>query len=312
MNPASAAHSRALQYLLFAAALMPFYLLPLWAGLFSAKYSFTGQQLGMLLSADMAFGTAASLLARLWIHRLPWRPPLITAILFAGIANFFCVYSSDFATLLSLRCLAGFAAGSMMAFPYASLASYENPDREFSLALALQVFLGAGALLLVSHFDADGNDDLGFVLCSICALLPLMFITSCPNRNPGLSVESETSNTPAPLSLFLVLALTAVCLFFTALTAIWVFMERLGSELGINNSLVASILALGLLFSFVGAISPSLAISYLQRHTLLKLAYVFLLVSIVGTGLSSLVVIFALSIAVYNFFYSFMIPLQTA
>ncbi len=312
MNPASAASSRALQYLLFAVALLPFYLLPLWAGVFSSEFNFSGTRLGLLLAADMAFGTLASLLARSWIHRWRWKPVLVGAILITFFSNLACVVITTYAGLLFLRGLAGFGAGTMMAFPYASLASYENPVREFSLALALQVCLGAIALLLVAKLDPGGSEGTGFYLCAAAALLPIFLVTSCPARNPAVSVDAYTAAVEQPLSMFLLLALGAVCLFFTALTAIWIFMERLGSEIGIGSSLVASILALGLLFSFAGAVTPSLAIAFTSRKTLVLVAYACLLVSIMGTGLSSLALVFALSIIIYNFFYSFVIPLQTA
>ena len=312
MNPASTASSRALQYLLFAVALLPFYLLPLWAGVFYNEFKFSGSQLGLLLAADMALGTLASLLARTWIHRWQWKPVLVGAILITSLSNLACVTTTAYTGLLMLRCLAGFGAGTMMAFPYASLSSCENPDREFSLALALQVCLGAVALLLVARLDPSGSEGMGFYLCAAGALLPIFLLTSCPARNPAVGAEADTAAAEQPLSMFLVLALGAVCLFFTALTAIWIFMERLGNEVGIGSSLVTSILALGLLFSFAGAVTPSLAIAFTSRKTLVVIAYACLLLSVMGTGLSSLALVFAVSIIIYNFFYSFMIPLQTA
>jgi predicted MFS family arabinose efflux permease len=119
-----------LHYSLFAVALVPFYLLPVWGGMLINEYGVSSTQTDILLSADMAAGTIAALAARYWIHKIAWRPVFLVAILVATLSNLACMGISGFTSLLCLRGLAGFAAGTMMAFPYAAFSSFPDPDRE--------------------------------------------------------------------------------------------------------------------------------------------------------------------------------------
>ena len=299
-----------LHYSLFAVALLPFYFLPVWGGMFINEYGFSTTQTGILLSADMAAGTIASLAARFWIHRIAWRPVLLLSILVATISNLACIGVSGFNELLCLRGMAGFAAGTMMALPYAAFSSFPNPDREFSLALGLQVCLGALALLAIPAIESISISRASFLFCACFSFLPLFLIRQCPNFNPGIADAEEIEQ--GKLDFFLILALLAVGFFFLALTAVWVFMEQLGQAGGIQSPVVASILALGLLFSFIGALSPALAIQYLNRSTMIWTAYLFLFIALAGTGWHTSLAFFATAIVIYNFFYSFIIPLQTA
>ncbi len=62
--------TRILGYLLFAVGLLPFYLLPVWAGVLYEFYAFEPWQVGMLLAADTGGGTIASLRRKAAIRRV--------------------------------------------------------------------------------------------------------------------------------------------------------------------------------------------------------------------------------------------------
>lgn len=301
-----------LQYMLFAVSLLPFYLLPLWASEFSSGYGFSPVEVGVLLSMDMSAGTVASFLARFWITKLPWRPVLFLAIVIATLSNLGCLWASGHFELIMLRALAGFTMGTMMAFPYAVFASLPDPDREFSIALALQICLGALCLLLIPSLDNKAMSDVPFLFCAFFCLLPLSLLRHCPRFNPALSTLETEVDAEVRIDAFLILSLTAVGLFILALTAIWVFMEQLGGAGGLQSPTVSKILALGLLFSFAGSISPAIAVGFLERGRLITTGYLLLLLSICGTGSFTSTAVFAVSIIIYNFFYSFVMPLQSA
>jgi len=143
-NPGSeqdAIKTRLLNYVLFAVGLLPYYLLPIWAGVFAEEFNFTGVRLGPLLAADMVGGTIAALLARYWISRAPWQSVLIWSLLVCAIANVSCAFSESFVTLLALRGVAGLSAGTFMAIVYADFAQSLNPDRDFSFAESITVII---------------------------------------------------------------------------------------------------------------------------------------------------------------------------
>lgn len=307
---ASSNGARYLSYALFSSGLISFYLLPVWAGIFAESYGLAESQIGVLLAADMGAGTVASLLARFWIHRAPWQPLLWLSIIGTAVLNAFSAFATDYYALLLIRLAAGFGAATMMAFAYAALASVENPNREFSIALAVQVALGAALLLFSSQLWETYGPAAVFLLAAAASLLPLLFYRYFPRKNPA-PAEPDIAPDALP-GKPVALALLAVVLFMTALTAIWVFVERLGANQGFDNVAIGIVLSGGLAFSFAGAISPSWLLTYLSRDKLVSIGYGVLLIALTMLGTPSLIWTFALAICVYNFFYSFVMPLQSA
>ncbi|MGI9284490.1 MAG: MFS transporter [Pseudomonadales bacterium] len=301
---------RYLYYALFSSGLLSFYLLPLWSGIFSESYGLAGSQVGVLLAADMGAGTVASLLARFWIHRVRWRPVLWMSITSTAALNAFSAIATDYHALLVIRLAAGFGAATMMAFAYAALASADNPNREFSIALAAQVAVGAVLLLLSSKLLQLDGPEAVFLLAAAASMLPVLFYRYFPHKNPAPAVlDAPLDALPGkPVSL----ALLAVVLFMTALTAIWVFVERLGVNQGFGHVSIGIVLSGGLAFSFAGAISPSWLVSYVSRDRLVTVGYGALLMTLIMLSTPSVIWMFALAICVYNFFYSFVMPLQSA
>ena len=278
--------------------------------MFSEHFSFSGAQVGFLLSADMMAGTVAALLARFWIIRVRWRPILLLSILSTSIANIACVIVDDFTALLVLRCCAGFSAGTMMAFVYATFANVDNADREFAIALAASVAVGAAGLLAAPVLLQNFGPASLFVFVAAASLIPLPLYGGCPLENPGAA--SAGSSQPRPISPSVLLALTAIGLLFVALTAVWMVMERLGNAEGFDEAVVAAALSGGLLFSFFGAVAPAVTERWLPRRFQVSIAYVALIIAIGIIGSEPGVWAFWLGLCLYNFFYSFIIPFQTA
>ncbi len=309
-TPPGSKGARYLYFALFSSGLISFYLLPVWAGIFSESYGLAENQVGVLLAADMGAGTIASLLARFWIHRAPWRPILWVSIIATAALNALSALATDYYALLLIRLAAGFGAATMMAFAYAALANANNPDREFSIALAAQVALGAALLLLSSQLWQTNGPAAVFLLAAAASLLPLLFCRHFPQKNPA-PAEPDIALDALP-SKAVTLALLAVVLFMTALTTIWVFVERLGANQGFDHVSIGFVLSAGLAFSFAGAISPSWLLAYLSRAKLVSIGYAVLLIALIMLGAPSVIWMFALAICVYNFFYSFVMPLQAA
>jgi predicted MFS family arabinose efflux permease len=290
--------------------LLPYYLLPIWAGIFDDNYGFDGSQIGLLLAADMAGGTVAAACARLWIARAPWRPVLFLSLLVCAAANLVCAVVDGFGGLLLLRTAAGLAAGTYMALVYADFAHADSPDREFSIALALQVAFGAAAIWCAPTVQADWGRAGTFVMVGLASLLPFALFTACPKRALA-SATNDDCKVP-PLDWRTWLGLTTVGLFFIALSCVWVAMERLGTSGGFDAPVIARVLSAGLLFSFLGAAAPAVMSGLAPRRSQIYVSYAALAVAIILLGNEPTVWLLAGGLIVYNFFYSFVIPYQTA
>ena len=309
----NAAATRWLTYLIFAAGLVVYYLLPVLAGIFTEAYGFNTKQVGLLLSADMTASTIASFTARYWIHRCYWRRVFPCAVLLTVIANLLCSVAESYEAILACRYLAGWGAGTMTAFMYATISASDNPDREFAYAMTLQVFLGATCLYGASQLWAAWGAEAVFVMTGLVALLPLICLHAAPRANPltglpggGRDLNSVSDAIP-PAAL---IGLPAVGLFFASMNSIWSFMERLGDAEGFAADFIAFTLAVSLLFSFTGALVPAWLAGRIKRITAISSGYALLFIALAAIGRHPSAAIYLVALCVYNFFYSFVIPFQ--
>ena len=267
-----------MHYLLFAVGLLPYYLLPLMAGYFVDRGGFSGFELGLLLSADLIGGTLMALFARFWIQHLPWRPVLLLAVALAAISNLASLMSLEFQPLLISRSLAGLAGGTMTAFVYAGLSQVPDQDRQFSIALAAQVALGAVLLLALPPVQARLGAESMFLVLGLFSLMPLLLLSHLPshipvaldedgvgwseteseeiNREESNGKETRRTGAQRPVPLLInrrqLLGLTAIAFYMLSLTAVWVLVERLAAAEEIPPSTIGQVLSLGMLFSFPG------------------------------------------------------------
>ena len=300
--------TRLLNYLLFAIGLLPYYLLPLWAGTFVDDYGFTGSQLGPLLAADMAGGTIAAVCARYWIAEVRWQPVLVVSLLACVGVNLACAGVEDFGGMLALRSAAGLAVGTFMAIVYADFSHAENPNREFAIAMAAQVAFGAAAIWLAPVLQLNWGPAGSFLAVGFATLIPLLLTSSCPQRQMLTDQHSPRST----ISIRVWLGIATICLFFVALSCVWVAMERLAVSAGLDAPVISNVLSAALLFSFLGAAAPALATGLARRRIQVMLSYAALVIAIIVIGNEPVAWVLAGGLAVYNFFYSFVIPYQAA
>ena len=305
--------TRWLTYLIFATSLTVYYLLPIWAGIFTETFGFSGRQVGLLLSADMTANTIAAFSARYWIHRCYWRRVFPFAVLLTVVPNLLCGTAESFETFLVYRYVAGLGAGTMVAFMYATISASVNPDREFAYAMALQVFVGALCLNGASHLWMTWGMAPVFIMTGLVALLPILCYHAIPRSNPltrGTGGDKKPGHTAVVADRSILYGLLAVGLFFASMNSIWSFMERLGDAEGFATDFIAFTLSVSLLFSFAGALVPAWLAGKMKRIVPISIGYVLLFAAIYTVGLHPAATTYFAALCVYNFFYSFVIPFQ--
>ena len=305
--------TRWLTYLIFASSLAFYYLLPIWAGFFTEDFGFNSKQVGLLLSADMTANTIAAFSARYWIHRCYWRRVFPVTVCLTVIPNLLCGMAQGFETFLAFRYLAGFGAGMMVAFMYATIRAAKNPDREFAYAMALQVFVGALCLNGASWLWTTWGVAPVFIMTGLVALLPLACCRAIPRSNPPTASagnDNQPNAPPAVTDRTVLYGLLAVGLFFASMNSIWSFMERLGDAEGFATEFIALTLSVSLLFSFAGALVPAWLAGRMKRIVPISFGYLWLFIAIYTLGRHPAATTYFVALCVYNFFYSFVIPFQ--
>ena len=300
--------SRSLLCLLFGAGTAVYFVLPIWAGLFAEAFGLTALQIGWLLSADMSANAAATLLARLWLHRVHLRLATMAGLaLFVG-GNLACIGVTDFAVLLPLRYLVGLGMGTLVAISVAGIGASSRPDRNFGFALTVQVTIGGGLLLLTPVLVRLGGIAAYYVALSIIMSFVLLFLRRLPARFAKQSAPRAASS--RGLNPPLVLAFGGVVLFFVGMNCFWSFAERLADQQGIAADFVSFALAVSVMVSALGSLLAAWMsdrygrIGPISAGLLLAMAAVSLLLfepSAAG---------FFLSINAFNWMYNFVIPFQ--
>ena len=305
--------TRWLTYLIFATSLAVYYLLPIWAGIFTEVFAFNSKQTGLLLSADMTANTIAAFSARYWIHRCYWRRVFPFTVLLTVIPNLLCGMAESYEAFLACRYVAGLGAGMMVAFMYAVIRASENPDREFAYAMTLQVFIGALCLNGASYLWTTWGAESVFIMCGLVALLPMLCYHAMPRSNPltkHAGKDHNSSHSSAAIHRAALFGLLAVGLFFASMNSIWSFMERLGDAEGFATEFIAFTLSVSLLFSFAGALVPAWLAGRIKRIGAISFGYALLIIAIFAIGRQPAATTYLVALCVYNFFYSFVIPFQ--
>ncbi|MBB6520214.1 MFS transporter [Pseudoteredinibacter isoporae] len=305
--------TRFLFSLIYSAGTLVYFALPVWGGLFDQEYGFSAAQIGWLLSADMTSNAIANVSARYWIHRFNWQRSLLTFVFVFVAANVACMFYQDFSSLMLLRYIAGFAGGAMVSIAVAGIASTENPDKDFGLALSLQVFLG-GLLILSSSALVDilGAESM-YIIISIPAALCIPLIHCLPAKM--VSQEDQTRQASDEFAhgktLYLVLAFTAIFLFFTGMNSLWSFAELIGSELGVHDDLIAISLSASLILSVAGSLLAAWMGGKTERLRAITLGTFSTILSVLALLFIPGGWLFFLAINIFNFGYNFIIPFQS-
>jgi predicted MFS family arabinose efflux permease len=299
---------RVVNYLLFTNGVLVYYLLPYFFGVFSDEHQIGANQLSLLMSADMAGGALAALAARYWLSKWHWHGVFIPATIVAVAANVASIYATTATEFMVCRALAGLASGSLMAFAYACLGGAENADKEFSLALGAQTAVGALLLTFTPNLLERWGGDALFVILALLSLLPWLLLTSLPKQNPVREVAEKQVGLP----LSNIAALCSIMIYMAALTAIWVVAEQVAGDLGFSTKLIGLALSASLLFSFLGAVAPALVLEKVGRFQLITFSYSALALALLLVEQSAVPLLFAIGLCLYNFFYSFTMPMQMA
>ena len=305
--------------LLYAAGTVVYFVLPIWGGIFSEDMLFNTAMIGWLLSADMIANAIANVAARYWIAHWNWRKTALGFVALLAVANLMCIGVEDFALLMTLRFVAGFAGGGLTSLAAAGIARSGKPDRYFGIALSIQVFMGGLILFASPSLLAEFGNASIYVALALLALIALPFLRTIPNGQPKAHLPMPKFHKKATgvkasgqfPSILAILGFVSVILFFAGMNSIWAFAENIGTELGIEDQFIATTLSLSLLISMGG----SLLAAYLAGKVK-RLAPIVLGVSSIALAVISFFWVqgnwaFFIAINVFNFGYNFVIPFQS-
>ena len=239
--------------LCMAFGLSVFLLMPIYVGVLEHTMQLGEADLGLLASSDLIGIALVSFLAPLWINRVPWR--LTVAVSYGGLiaANLASLLIDDFASLFTLRLLAGALTGALSCVVLGMFSHTRSPDKMAALIVLAQVSYQAIAFLILPGFIAEHGLSafmLPVVALQLVALGSVIWFPRQPITASSDAAIADVGKGAKPWVAVLILASMAA--FFTAQASLWAFIQLIGNNLGLDDTAVGYALAISTFIALAG------------------------------------------------------------
>jgi len=252
-------------------------LMPLIVGGLVDSYGFSEQQAGAVATAEGIGLVLGLLTAALWVRNVSWRSALLAGLaIYAGL-NFSSPMVEGHTGILILRFLSGFVGGGVFAIVVAALGDNREPDRAFGIAQAVQgLVMGALFAWAPSLMSNSGINSL-FYLMALLALTALIFLPRFPRYGVvGASPESTDiagdSSASVPPALYF--GLFGGFAYYLAVFGFWGFIERMGTQAGLEETTIGYALGISQLAAIFGALLAAAAAQRFGRFVPILIALV--------------------------------------
>jgi len=286
-----------------------FLVLPLLVGAVADNLYFNDSQIGFLASAELAGSAVGSVIALFWVRSANWRIAVSIALLILGCANLFSILIDSFLPLISIRFLAGIAAGSVLSLSLTALSDTRNPDHSFGLSVAAQVaFQVFGFVILPSVVEVWGVDGIYFLLGAL-VLSSLVTVRWLPPRGAIKTIPGKMKLSLSPRAL---MGLVGCTMFLVNVGCFWTYIERMGVAAGFTSKFIGVGLAAAVAVGIIGALTASWLRDRYGRLRPLAVATLATVVSVIMLVEGMGAITFLVAAGIYNFVWNFAIPYQYA
>jgi len=212
-------------------------------------------QAGLLLASYFGAYTVCAASGLYWLHRIPTRRVTAVALLtlVAGLIPMAALGS--YQVLMATMALSGAGAGVCYAVSVALIAATDEPDRNFGYALAAQLTLGGILLFAAPAFFTLKWGFGGTISSIILAVLLICLILPWLPRGAAAQAtisDQDISQHPAAPAISGTIGLF---IWFAGLSALWVFIERIGVESALDPVAIGTVLSLSVIPGIAGAMS---------------------------------------------------------
>ena len=234
------------------------FIFPSYLGALADHKGFSNRDLADVASADSTGGLAALLLLTALLPRLDRRHALLAGFGVLAAANLANIWFDSYAATILLRGLAGLASTWIFGLAVAFFSNTALPERWFAwratIAVVLQALLFLAVPRLVNAFGIEALYVGGLALTP----LSLWAIANLPRRpqryRPPLRTRADGSPGPRAALWWLVAASGLFSFYYQPL---FVFSERLGKQIGLDDNALGLALAVTTLLGMIGSLAVS-------------------------------------------------------
>jgi predicted MFS family arabinose efflux permease len=231
-------------------ALLIGWFLPFVVDGFASTMGFTERQSGLLVSIDMFGYTVGTIIAAPLLIRISWHRAAFAFLLGIIAANLASCVVRNLPQLLATRGCAGLASGALAAVALGACAQRKNPGSAYGLWQVFQAIAAAGAGFALPGLIEAWTTRVAFVVVAIFAAAGLLLVRFLPahavRKVENRSERFVPSRVGGPT---LGLAIAAIFLFLTGITAVTAFLAPIGADMHLAPHTV------GVAFSIAGVAS---------------------------------------------------------
>jgi len=227
---------------------------PLFLSSIARQYGLNDEELGLLGTYYLGAAALVSLLAPLWMPRLPWRGTAAAGYACIAVA---LVWMGNAAAGQIHWVMALLGAGSIAIFTIALgiLSAAADPNRAYGFKLTAEMVLAGVLMLVMTVFVTARFGYQGFIWSALLAYaVTAPGLRWVPRNFLGGTGGAVGEPASSGVNLPAILACLALFVQFGALAGLWGFMERIGAESGIDGGTIGTVLTLSLLTGLCGAL----------------------------------------------------------
>jgi predicted MFS family arabinose efflux permease len=232
-----------------------FLLAPIVVGGLVEERGMTVQTAGYVIAAELTGMALGIIPAAGWLDRLDWRVTARLSLAMLCVGNILTGVTPSISLIIVERLLTGFAAGTVSAICADSLAHRTNPGRWYGILVTAQFLFAGLGMWALPHLSRYGLRGAFFFLAASAFLL--LFLTPYLQRGPDAPAgHAMVSCASRSATAFVV---PGVFLYFAGVNGVWIYVDRLGVQLGLSFVAVGNILAFSAIFAVLGAICAAVA-----------------------------------------------------
>jgi predicted MFS family arabinose efflux permease len=209
--------------------------------------------------------------------------------------------------IMAARTIAGLASGVLIWITIGLIARTAVPERWAGIYLMTQTLAQlAVATVLAGAIPAVGARG-GFGALGTISLIALLCVPFLPSAYPPLERDGDTTSLPPRAGLA---ALAGVLIYLAFVVALWVYLEPLATENGIDAATVARAVPIGLAAQVAGALLATLLVGRIRALwvVLAVAAANIALLALFGSGPAA--VVFLAATGAFGLLWMFVMPFQ--
>lgn len=293
-------------------------ILPLYVGATQDSFNLSNIEAGTLGTAFFAGYNLATLSAFFWIQKVDWRKATLLWLLVTLVGLGLGLLAANFYSLLITVFISGLGFSALYGLGTRILADTKDPSRWYGIKVATEVVPGAFLLLVLPStlLPTMGVSGViwGMIIMVFVLSVGLLTMPASGKADSDHITESgieEPSDSRTALT-YVWLALICTCIYFGAASAIWSFLERMGSTGGLSQTDIGNTLALTLVFASLGSLVTGWLGSSFGNVKPFLISIFLLVISLAVLARFETTEVFSLGACLFSFSFGVGVPFAVA